>query len=201
MPRRTGPAHPNFRHGQSGTPLYRVWQTMRQRCENPQCPRYKSYGGRGISVCERWHDFANFYADVSGEYQAGLTVERRDVHGDYNPDNCCWVPAPRQAINRQRTPYVVFRGARMAFADAWRAANSPVRRDTAWTRFHRSGWPLERALTEPQVRGAMRRSGATCMKGHELTPENTRVDGRGRRHCRACVRAASARYLKLRRAA
>lgn len=62
---------------------------MIQRCGNPNNSRYKDYGGRGIQVCEAWHDFKNFFADM-GLRPDGLSIDRKDNDGNYEPDNCRW---------------------------------------------------------------------------------------------------------------
>jgi hypothetical protein len=74
---------------------------MMQRCYNPKAPRYERYGGRGITVCERWHDFANFYADVHPR-PPGLKLDRVDNDGPYSPDNFRWSTPKQQAANRHR---------------------------------------------------------------------------------------------------
>lgn len=80
---------------------YSSWQNMLQRCQNPKNPRYMDYGGRGITVCERWQDFRNFLADM-GDRPAGFTLERKDNSGNYEPGNCIWLIAYMQAKNRRR---------------------------------------------------------------------------------------------------
>jgi hypothetical protein len=82
-------------------PLYGTWQNMRNRCENPNVGEWKNYGGRGIAVCERWHKFENFLADV-GERPNGMTLDRIDNDGDYEPGNVKWSSRPEQMRNRRR---------------------------------------------------------------------------------------------------
>ena len=89
-------------HGLSGEAIYAVWHTMIQRCENPNNEMYKYYGGRGISVCEEWHKFEVFYAwAIRSGYAKGLTIERKNVDGDYCPENCTWITMKEQMRNKR----------------------------------------------------------------------------------------------------
>lgn len=89
-------------HGRSSTPEHKTWEAMRQRCLNPRNPSYPQYGGRGIRICDRWMAFENFYADM-GRRPVGTSIDRVDVNGDYEPDNCRWATAVEQMRNTTRT--------------------------------------------------------------------------------------------------
>lgn len=82
-----------------GTNVYYVWAAMVQRCTNPADKGFRRYGGRGIKVCDRWLDFRNFLADM-GEPGVGLTLDRIDGDGNYEPSNCRWTTYEVQAQNR-----------------------------------------------------------------------------------------------------
>jgi hypothetical protein len=90
----------NQTHGRSKDPIYAVWRMMLSRCNNPNSANWQHYGGRGITVCERWRSFENFIADM-GEKPAGLSIDRIDNEGNYEPSNCRWATPKQQTANRR----------------------------------------------------------------------------------------------------
>lgn len=84
----------------SGTPTYQTWYDMIRRCQNAKRSDYSRYGGRGISVCDRWLSFENFYADM-GNKPDGLSIDRIDNDGDYNLANCRWATISEQSLNKR----------------------------------------------------------------------------------------------------
>jgi hypothetical protein len=89
---------------------------MRQRCNNPKDAYFADYGGRGITVCDRWASFENFLADM-GICPPGLTIERKNNDGNYEPDNCCWATYFEQGRNKRNTRWVTHAGETLTLAE------------------------------------------------------------------------------------
>lgn len=90
------------KHGKCRSVEYKTWVSMKQRCESIGGAGYENYGARGIRVCDRWQDFTLFLEDM-GERPKGHSIERRDVHKGYQPDNCFWMKNEKQATNTRRS--------------------------------------------------------------------------------------------------
>jgi len=89
-------------HGMTDTPLYTTWTNIKGRCYNPNNDDYRNYGGRSIQVCERWRDsFEAFMEDMGPTWKRGLTIDRIDSNGNYEPGNCRWVPMSEQWKTRR----------------------------------------------------------------------------------------------------
>lgn len=132
-----------WKHGNTGTAVYGVWLGILQRCEDRNCRSFPRYGGRGITVCERWHDFKNFLSDV-GQRPRNKSIERIDNSKGYEPGNCRWATMKEQCRNRRSNHVLTWNGRTMCIA-AW-AEEIGIKPLTVLHRI-RSGWSVERALT------------------------------------------------------
>jgi hypothetical protein len=117
---------------------------MRARCKYQVSSNWKNYGGRGITVCDRWQDFAVFLADMGERPSAKHSIERRDVNGNYGPANCIWATDGEQRANRRDTVWVEWQGERRKLLDVTREKG--VKHKLVASRL-RIGWPLAEALT------------------------------------------------------
>lgn len=133
-------------HGMRHSKLYNVWNSMRSRCENPNVATYENYGGRGICVCDRWKEFANFYADM-GEPKRGQTLERIDNNRGYEPENCVWVSRTAQGRNKRNNVLITIDG-EVHPLSYW-VEKFGISYATAHQRITKYGWPPEIAVSAP----------------------------------------------------
>ena len=132
-------------HGRWRDKVYQVWGSMRARCNNPTHKAWRNYGGRGITVCPEWDDFAVFIKDM-GERPDGLTLERIDNNQGYSPDNCKWATRKEQLSNTRTNHNLTFEGRTQPIVQWQRELGF---KKTLINNRIKRGWSVERALTTP----------------------------------------------------
>lgn len=144
-------------HGRSQTGTYRIWKKLRARCENPSTPNFHLYGGRGITVCDRWSKFELFLKDVGERPSLAHSLDRIDNNKGYSPDNCRWATRKQQNRNTRRNHLLTMGGETECMA-YW-AERAGVTQDFLKKRIW-AGWPLYLAISAPKhmrLRTAMKR--------------------------------------------
>lgn len=148
----------NTTHGHSKnrkqSRTYKIWDSMKQRCANSNAPNYKDYGGRGITICDRWNpkkggSFANFLADMD-ECPIGLTLDRinnNKLIDGYSPENCRWATKKEQTRNRRTSISITFNNITQPLVDWAQEYNIPY--GVLWARIYLLEWPMEKALITP----------------------------------------------------
>lgn len=138
-----------LRHGKSHTRVHNIWCGILTRCDNPHFRAYNRYGGRGITICERWRTFENFYADM-GDPPPGYSIERIDNDGNYCPENCKWIPRNKQVENRCVTKRCEYKGRQMTCREI--AIETGTNHKILYQRIFRDGMTPEEAVIEPAFR-------------------------------------------------
>ena len=139
---------PRENHGQSRTPLYRIWGLVKNRCHNPNATEYERYGGRGIKMCDRWYNsFAAFAEDMGTRPSPDHSLDRIDNDGPYSPENCRWATASQQARNRSNTLRIDHDGESLTLAE-W-SERTGIKRSTLSMRYYSYQWSVEQMLTTP----------------------------------------------------
>ena len=129
--------------------LYRVYWAMKDRCYHTTCKAYKYYGGKGVKIYQEWLDnYENFYNwCMNNGYKNGLTIDRIDVNGNYEPNNCRFITQKEQVNNTTRNRIFTFNGESLNIAQ-W-AEKLDININTLYARLVTNKWSVERALTEP----------------------------------------------------
>lgn len=136
------------KHGMWNTPEYKTWQGIIQRCENKNGSAYDDYGGRGIKVCERWHQFENFLADMGKRPSPEHSIDRYPNNdGHYEPGNCRWATRKEQQRNRRNTTMVELNGVSKPLQQ-W-AEETGICVETLYSRLFEAKWDVAVALTKP----------------------------------------------------
>lgn len=130
-------------HGLSKTRIYRIWSSMKQRCLNPLNPRWADYGGRGISICEKWMVFEEFFKDIGDAPSPAYSLDRIDNNAGYSPDNCRWATRSEQQFNRRRRT-IAIGGRNYTIKEI--AAAAGIGRTAVYERI-KAGWPTEELIS------------------------------------------------------
>lgn len=136
-------------HGMVGTPEYRSWQHMKERCLNKKSKSYPAYGGRGIKICQEWIDsFEAFLKSVGNRPSTRHSIDRfPDNNGNYEPGNVRWATASEQARNRRTNNIIELNGQQKTLAE-W-SESTGISVYTIMSRLYQSKWSVEKSLTTP----------------------------------------------------
>lgn len=136
-------------HGKSNSRLFTIWRNIKARCYNQNEPAYNNYGARGIMMCDEWiHDFQAFYDwSISNGYNDTLTIDRINVNGNYEPNNCRWANAKQQAQNRRTSKIYTINGETHCLKEWCEILNLNYR--TIHKRIYNHNWDVEKALFTP----------------------------------------------------
>lgn len=132
-------------HGKTHHPLYNVWSSMIRRCESQDDISYKNYGGRGIRVCNKWHDINVFIEEMYPTYIKGYQIDRINNDGNYEPSNCRWVSRKQNSNNRRNNRYIEYNGERKTvseWADIYKMGVTPLL-------YRLNHWKLNDVFTTP----------------------------------------------------
>lgn len=187
-------------------PLYYTWMGIKGRCTNPNYRQWNDYGGRGITICERWKDFAAFAADM-GERPPGHSIDRIDNDKGYSPENCRWATRKEQQRNQRRAVFVIVDGVRYRAVEL--ADIAGIKTDTIIERAAR-GLSYADVIRPDKLadttglalggkaNGSRQKAKTHCPYGHSY--EDAQVSAKGHRKCRTCHRERQRERGRLRRA-
>ena len=140
----------NSTHRMSKTRIWNIWNTMKERCNNPNSINYKNYGGRGIKICESWYEFTIFYNwAISNGYKDNLTIDRINNDGDYCPENCRWVTPLTQSRNKRNNIFLTLDNQTHCLGEWAEIIGLPY--GTLMTRYLK-GWPVADILSRKKFK-------------------------------------------------
>ena len=145
--------HPTYKHGKRHSRIYSTWVNMKTRCYNKNVKAYKNYGERGIIICDDWIDkengFINFYNwAIKNGYKDDLTIERINVNGNYEPNNCKWVTYKEQNNNRRSNMYIKYKNEKHTLQE-W-SEILPIKISSNLLRYRIvKGWGVEKSFNTP----------------------------------------------------
>lgn len=182
--------------GRSKHPLYHTWIQMKGRCAKKENPQFHHYGGRGIKVCDRWLSSFEAFSSDMGPREPGMSLDRIDVNGNYEPSNCRWASSREQNENRRDTVFLEIEGKRYKRAELARQSGRSLK---TLNRRARNGMTLEEVVSPENaghkylplasaISARKRGSSKVCGRGHEYTEENT-YRTKTSKGCRTCRRA------------
>lgn len=152
----TGEKNPNYKHGHAPhgkrSKTASAWSCMMSRCYREKDKSFRHYGGRGISVCDRWHKFENFLEDM-GIAKPGLSIDRINVNGNYEPSNCRWATQLQQVRNLRNNIVVSYNGKEMCFSELCEITG--VNYATALSRY-KKGYPIEIVINKNNIHSIAR---------------------------------------------
>lgn len=138
----------NITHGLTNSPTYSSWKGMKERCTNENNKKYDYYGGRGVTLCERWHSFNNFLEDMGEKPEKNWHIDRIDVNGNYEPGNCRWITLAENNRNKRTNVVLEFNNESKCLAEWSRETGV----SSQLFRYRLSkGWPIEEALFTPPL--------------------------------------------------
>jgi hypothetical protein len=176
------------------------WNNMKARCFNPAVKFFHSYGGRGITVCERWMAFENFLADMGYPPTRQHSLDRIDVNGNYEPGNCRWATQREQANNKRGNVPLTVNGVTRTLAEWSHVTGHPLQ--TIYARYRR-GWEPEKLIGMAHGLGvdAINRAKTHCKRGHPFEGDNLVMRKSGQRQCRTCANLRARLFMQRHREA
>lgn len=140
------------KHGKSYTKIYKIWVGLLGRCHNPNDTGYYAYGAKGITVCDRWREFENFYADMGELPSNNHSIDRIDNKGNYDPSNCRWATPLEQANNRDNNRLIEYQG-EIKTIGTWERYLG-FSEGMLYRRLIKLNWNIEKAFTTPKRHSA-----------------------------------------------